>query len=294
MSALSSTGRIVLSRKGFFNVENGGTVCICKAATRLRLEKKEPLCGDIAEFTDNGDGTGFITGLLPRRNCFPRPKVANADVLCIVAAVTDPEPDLFSIDKLTCLGVLNGVETVIVLNKCDLGDCSPMRDIYSSCGFRVFRTSAEGGDTALLRGYLAGRITVFAGASGVGKSTLLNRLYPQHEAQTGDISDRIKRGKNTTRHTELFPTGDGGHIADTPGFSALDIEDVGLFSSDTLTDAFPEFTPFVNECRFRGCGHTKEIGCAVRNAVERGIIPASRHESYVKLFGLLKNKTPNR
>ncbi|MBO4500925.1 MAG: ribosome small subunit-dependent GTPase A [Clostridia bacterium] len=283
------TGRIILSRKGFFNVENGGGITVCKAATKLRLQGKEPLCGDIAAFTENGDGTGFIVDILPRKCCFPRPSVANADVLCIVFAVCDPAPDLFCIDLLTCIGVKNGIETAVIVNKCDLADCSAYAKIYSSCGFRVFTTDKNGMDADNLRGYLRGRTAVFAGASGVGKSSLLNRLYPEFSAETGELSAKIKRGRNTTRHVELFPTGDGGYIADTPGFSALDPENADLPPLKELAEVFPEFAGYKGECRFRGCGHTKEIGCAVIEAVEKGIIPASRHESYVKMFDTLKN-----
>ena len=285
------TGVIVLSRKGFFNVEHSGGVCVCKAATRLRLLKKEPLCGDVAEFTDNGDGTGFITDILPRKCCFPRPSVANADVFCIVISAQDPEPDLYCVDLLTCLGVKSGVDTVIVINKRDLSDGEKYREIYSSCGFEVFGSDIYGNGADELRARLKGKTAVFAGASGVGKSSLLNRLYPQFGAKTGELSSRIRRGKNTTRHTELFPTGDGGYIADTPGFSALDPETEDLLEFDDLSYCFPEFGRYFGKCRFRGCGHTKEIGCAVIDAVNNGLIPASRHSSYVKLFGILKKKT---
>ena len=292
MSEEKKTGIIVLSRKGFFNVDHPGGVCVCKAATRLRREKTEPLCGDIAKFTDNGDGTGFITGICDRKCCFPRPSVANADLLCIVAASIDPAPDLFCIDKLTCLAAENGVEAALVINKCDLSSGAELERIYSSCGYKVF-TAGEGmTDTAAIREFLSGKITVFAGASGVGKSTLLNRLYPQYAAETGELSVRIKRGKNTTRHTELFPTGDGGYIADTPGFSAFDPENYDHLTFEGLAGAFPEFAPFESKCRFRGCGHTKEIGCAVIDAVQNGVIPVSRHASYVSLFDILKKKPP--
>ncbi|MBO7666069.1 MAG: ribosome small subunit-dependent GTPase A, partial [Clostridia bacterium] len=163
--------------------------------------------------------------------------------------------------------------------------------IYSACGFEVFRTGIGGEGSDELRRRLKGALAVFAGASGVGKSSLLNRLYPQFKAQTGELSAKIARGKNTTRHTELFATGDGGYIADTPGFSALDPKTEDLLVFDDLEYCFPEFEPFSGKCRFRGCGHTTEIGCAVIDAVGRGEIPVSRHESYKKLFEVLKKKT---
>lgn len=291
MKEEQKTGTIVCSRKGFFDVSTPRGVCVCKAATRLRREKKEPLCGDVAVFTDNGDGTGFITDILPRRCCFPRPSVANADVFCIVISAHEPEPDLYCVDILTCLGAKYGVDTVIIINKCDLSSGDEYARIYSACGFEVFRTGIGGEGSDELRRRLKGALAVFAGASGVGKSSLLNRLYPQYAAKTGELSSKIARGKNTTRHTELFATGDGGYIADTPGFSALDPETEDLLVFDDLEYCFPEFQPYFGKCRFRGCGHTKEIGCAVIDAVGRGEIPVSRHESYKKLFEVLKKKT---
>ena len=286
-------GRIILSRRGFFNVENENGVCVCKAATRLRNENKEPLCGDIADFVDNGDGTGFIVGLGERKNSFLRPCVANVDVLAIVVSATDPEPDLFYVDKMTCIGVKNNVETVIVITKNDLKDSREYADIYRKCGFRVFLTGNGNGDgTNELKEFLSGSFTVFAGPSGVGKSSLLNRMYPMFNAETGELSKKIMRGRNTTRHTELFPTGNGGYIADTPGFTSLDFEKNDLISLNELVFCFPETEEYLTGCRFRKCGHTKEIGCLVIDAVNDGRIPKSRHDSYVKLFELLKNKSP--
>ncbi len=285
------SGRIILSRKGFFNVETENGVCVCKAATRLRNENKEPLCGDMADYVDNGDGTGFIVALGERKNSFPRPCVVNADVLAIVIAATDPEPDLFYVDKMTCIGVKNNVETIIVINKTDLNKNEEYSSLYRKCGFRVFTESIEA-ESAVeeLKEFLSGRITVFAGPSGVGKSTLLNRLYPDFKAETGELSKKIMRGRNTTRHTELFPTGDGGYIADTPGFTSIDFEKNDLLEIGELPFCFPEMQPFLTGCRFRKCGHTKEIGCRIIDAVNDGTIPVSRHDSYVKLFGILKNK----
>lgn len=287
-------GRIILSRKGFFNVENEGSVTVCKAATRLRNENVEPLCGDIASFVDNGDGTGFIVGICERRNSFPRPCVANADVLAVVIASADPEPDLFYVDKMTCIGVKNDVETVIVITKNDIRESEKYASIYQKCSFRVFLTSNAEDDvgTEELREFLKGKITVFAGPSGVGKSSLLNRMYPMYNAETGELSKKIMRGRNTTRHTELFPTENGGYIADTPGFTSLDFEKNDLLSLGELVFCFPEMEDYLTGCRFRKCGHTKEIGCLVIDAVNDGRIPASRHDSYVKLFELLKNKSP--
>ncbi|MDD4125070.1 MAG: ribosome small subunit-dependent GTPase A [Eubacteriales bacterium] len=285
-------GRIIVSRKGFFTVDSENELCVCKACTRLRLEKKEPLCGDIVAYNDNGDGTGFITDLEPRKNFFPRPGVANADMLVIVIASANPQPDLFYVDKMTCIGVKAAAEIIIVVNKTDLKNADEYVGIYKKCGFRTFKTRSDTGDgIEELKNCLSGKIAVFAGPSGVGKSSLLNAMYPEYNAVTGTLSQKIMRGKNTTRHIELFKTSSGGYIADTPGFTSIDFEKFDLLAFSELKGSFPEMQEYMTDCRFRNCGHTKESGCAVISAVECGNIPKSRHESYVRLFELLKNKT---
>lgn len=288
-------GKLILSRKGYFTVEYGEKNCVCKAATRLRNEGIEPLCGDRVTFQDNNDGTGFITAISERTNRFPRPNVANADLLAIVVASAEPEPDLFYIDKMTCIGEISGVETVLVISKNDIKDGGELAEIYRKCGYKVFLTDkTPSKDIDGLKQLMKGKLTVLAGPSGVGKSSLLNAMYPSMNAQIGDISQRILRGKNTTRHTQLFPTENGGYIADTPGFTSIDFEKDNLLPFEALKNAFPEMQPYLTDCAYRNCNHTKEEGCAVIDAVEKGIIPKSRHESYVKLFEILKrNKYKN-
>lgn len=285
-----ANGRIVVSNKGFFTVESGENKIVCKACTRLRLEKKVPLCGDFVTFEDNGDGTGFITDIGERKNSFPRPAVSNADTLVIVVASTNPDPDLFYIDKMTCIGVKAGVEVAVVFNKADLQSGEEYQSIYKKCGFKVFSTSAnQNYGINELREFLSGKTAVFAGPSGVGKSSLLNAMFPGYNAEVGELSAKIMRGKNTTRHIELFKTSSSGYIADTPGFTSLDFEKENLLSFGELKDSFPEMAEYMPKCRFRKCGHTKEDGCGVIEAVKNGDIPQSRHESYVKLFEILKN-----
>ncbi len=292
-SKIIKRGRIIVGRKGFFTVENGEERCVCKACTRLRLEKKEPLCGDFALYEDNGDGTGFITDLEPRKNSFPRPGFANADILAIIIASANPPPDLFYVDKMTCIGVKAKAETVIVVNKTDLKSGDDYAGIYEKCGLKTFRTRHDTGEGInALKSFLEGKTAVFAGPSGVGKSSLLNAMFPEYHAETGELSEKILRGRNTTRHTELFVTPSGGHIADTPGFTSLDFERYDLLTLAELKTCFPEMGEYAKNCRFRDCGHTKETGCGVIAAAENGLIPKSRHESYVKLFDILKNKTP--
>lgn len=293
-------GRIISVKKGVYAVRDelssGGQVS-CASCTRLRIEGKKPFCGDYVIYEDNGDGSGFITDLLPRKNSFPRPSVANADILAIVVAAASPDPDLYYIDKLTCLGAAAGVEVAVIVNKNDLKDGRGISGVYEKCGFKTFLISAaRSGEKPLdiqnIKDYFKSKTVVLAGPSGAGKSTLLNAMYPRFKIKVGQLSKRILRGKNTTRHAELYPTDDLGYIADTPGFSALDLERGGIITFDKLGECFPEMLPFMDLCRFSKCRHTVEEGCGVLAGVREGAIPKSRHESYKKLFDALKNISP--
>ena len=284
-------GYIVSEKRGLFACasDEGGQYA-CRAATRFRNQNNAPVVGDRIDFTDNGDGTGFITVISERKNCFLRPHIANVDLLVIVVTPADPAPDLYVIDKLSCVAIRGGAKPVFVVNKNDVGDGNSLAEIYRRCGFDVFMTRADiaqGVDG--LKAYISGKTSVFCGASGVGKSSLLNAICPAARAETGDISHRIGRGRNTTRHTELFPLDCGGRIADSPGFSLLDIGEALNVPCDELPELFPEFEEYRYSCRYRSCTHTKDDGCAVRHAVSDGIIPQSRHESYVRLYNELKN-----
>ena len=215
--------------------------------------------------------------------------VANLDLIVIVATEASPKTDPFLIDKVIAIAENKGIEPCVVLNKCDLDPSDTLYRTYQKVGIPVFRVSAQTGEgLAALRAYLQGKAAAFAGNSGVGKSSLLNCLIPDFGAETGAISDRIGRGKHTTRHVELVPY-QGGYIADTPGFSSFDTEQMDLVLREDLQYAFREFEPYLMQCQFTGCAHVKEKGCAIRAAVAAGEIPQSRYDSYVKLYESVKD-----
>ncbi len=247
------------------------------------------------------DGSGIaIEEILPRQNALIRPPMANLDLLFVTTAAASPDPDLHTLDKLLCIAEFNQITPVMVITKCDRDDdvAQKLADIYQKAGFDVFLvvgTTGEGVDALCdyVNTHANGKISAFSGASGVGKSTLLNRIFPDLSLTTGEISQRIERGKNTTRYVELYPLSDRpdcGLLADTPGFTMLDFERFHFFDKDDLVSTFREFSPYIGHCKYKKCTHTKEDGCAIRTAVREGVIPSSRHKSYVALFDILKNK----
>lgn len=292
---------------------DGQTVCGRGRGTLHR--KGALLVGDLVEVTYDtasftvqdgktvpaSDGTGIaVERILPRRCELIRPPMANMDTLFVTTAAASPDPVCETLDKLICIAEYNRIEPVIVITKSDLNADSAQRlaDIYRTSGFRVFSVNGITGEgvqplRTFLQTELKGKITAFAGASGVGKSTLLNRLFPALSLETGEISPRIERGKNTTRSVELFPLSDSpddGYVADTPGFTMLDFEHFDFFGVQDLTATFREFAPYIGSCRYTKCTHTKETDCAVLDAVRKGQIPPSRHESYCSLYNVLKKK----
>lgn len=282
-------GRICKGLNGLYEVQGDSGIIMCRAASRIRKEDNiKLLAGDIAVFSDNGDGTGFIKGIRERKNSFVRPPVANADVIAVVAAGSEPAPMLLNIDKMCCIAEAKGADVMLIFTKSDLGGTKKLAEIYSHTPYPCFEIGR--GDTASLaavRSAMRGRLTVLTGASGVGKSSLLNLLFPSVNADIGGLS-RISRGKNTTRVTEIFQL-DGCFVADTPGFSMLDYARCTDVGTDRLITLFPEALPFLGKCRYTKCSHTKEEGCAVIDAVNEGIIASSRHESYVQLYAEAKN-----
>ena len=281
-------GVVIKEKNGLYTVSSGGTEIQCHAGSRIRKSGIRLLAGDRVEAEINDGGDGFIVSVRERSNVLARPPVANIDTFVIVAAAAAPEPYTYGIDKLAVMAEAAGVEAAVVINKCDIADSGYLSGIYGRAGYRCFQLSAaEGEGTDALRSYLKGKTAVFAGASGVGKSSLLNAMYPGISAETGELSRRILRGRNTTRHTEFFSVGDSTYIADSPGFTMLDEDKLGVESKEALADCFPEFAPYFGKCRFRSCSHLKEEGCAVIEAVKNGDIAESRHESYVRLYNAL-------
>lgn len=283
-------GLVLSGKKGFYTVLSEETEYICRSAAKIAKFEGKLLAGDLVEFSDNGDGTGFINRLLPRKNSLVRPPVANADVLAVVLSPTEPEPFIYNVDLLTVLAVKAGIEPVIILTKCDIAPYAHIAEIYRKTPFRVIPTSsATGMGVDEAREALSGKICILCGASGVGKSTLLNAMYPHIGAETGELSKRIQRGKNTTRTTELFLLGNGTFVADTPGFSAIETEQYFSIEPKELFELFPDFAEFSQDCRYTDCTHTKEEECGIRYAAGDGRLAVSRHESYIRLYTELKN-----
>ena len=278
------TGQIVRSLSGFYDVQTDDGVITCRGRGALRRGADIPLTGDLVEITVE-KGKGMVEKILPRRNHFVRPAVANVDVLVVFAANVNPVTEPFLIDRVTAIAGDQGVEVVICLNKCDLDPALDLAAIYRNSGFTVIQTSAETGDgVEQLRQLLRGKLSAFTGNSGVGKSSILNRLCPSLGLATGEVSEKLGRGRHTTRHVELYDLGDGILVADTPGFSSFDTDQMEVILKENLQYAFPDFGDFVGCCQFRDCTHRREPGCAVAAAVASGGIEKTRYDSYLRLY----------
>ena len=282
-------GRILKALSGFWYVAAPEGVLECRARGRLRFHGLTPLVGDMAVVEPLGDGKGSLTDILPRKNSFVRPAVADLDALVILASAAPPVTDPYLLDRMIAIAELKGCEAILCFHKCDLARAEDRVEDYRSCGFRVLETSAETGEGIReLREALRGKLCAFTGNSGVGKSSLLNALEKGLSLETGEISKKLGRGRHTTRHVELFSLGEGIWAADTPGFAAFEAEDVTLELKRRLPELFREFRPYLGLCRYSDCAHVRDAGCAVTAAVEAGEIPRSRHESYVRLHEELR------
>ena len=279
------TGRIVKALSGFYYVDTGeGKPIPCRGRGKLRHQRVTPLVGDRVEVTAAEDGRGMVDAVLPRKNQFSRPAVANIDQMVIVCSGATPVTDPFLIDRMAAMAEWKACEALIVFNKCDLERAEELAALYQQAGFPTLQVSAETGEGMDgLAAAVAGKVSAFTGNSGVGKSSILNVLQPGFGLEVGEVSEKLGRGRHTTRHVELFPVA-GGLVADTPGFSSFDVEQIEPIPKGELAGAFREFVPYLERCRFQGCAHVKERGCAVREAVEEGKISPSRHRSYVRLY----------
>lgn len=283
------TGRIQKALSGFYYVDTGDEVLQCRARGKFRKEGISPLVGDRVEVRELGNGEGFVEKILPRQNAFARPAVANIDQLVIIASAAIPKTDPFLIDRVAAIAALKGCAVAVVLNKCDLDPADELYGVYSASGFPTLRVSAETGEGMEdLKGLISGKLSAFTGNSGVGKSSILNALDPDFHLRVGEVSAALGRGRHTTRHVELYRLSCGAEAVDTPGFSSFDTEELDLELKRRLPETFLEFAPYLGECRFVGCSHTREKGCAILEALQRGAIQRSRHNSYLRLYEELK------
>ena len=284
-----SEGRIQKALSGFYYVDTGTEVLTCRARGTFRKDGVSPLVGDRVEVRELGNGEGFVEAILPRKNAFTRPAVANIDQLVVIASGAIPKTDPFLIDRVAAIAALKGCEVIILLNKCDLDSADSLYQIYRAAGFQTLRVSAQTGEgLEELIPLISGKLSAFTGNSGVGKSSILNALDPEFHLQVGEVSDALGRGRHTTRHVELFRLSCGAEIVDSPGFSSFETEELNLELKHRLPETFREFQPYLEQCRFVGCSHTKEKGCAVLEAVRQGEIQRSRHASYLRLYEELK------
>ena len=284
MAIEEQTGRIVRSISGFYDVVLPTGTVTCQARGILRKEGMTPLTGDMVRVTVQR-GKGMIQQVLPRKNSFIRPAVANVDALLIFAANVNPVTEPFLIDRVTAIAGNKGVESILCVNKTDLDEAEELCGIYSHAGFRVIATSAQtGAGIGELRRALQGKLTPCTGSSGVGKSSILNRLCPELKLPTGEVSEKLGRGRHTTRHVELFSLDHETFVMDTPGFSSFDTDQMDVILKENLRYAFPDLGPWLGRCQFHDCSHRREPGCAVRAAAEEGRIEPSRYDSYLRLY----------
>ncbi len=287
MEATFTQGTIIKGIGGFYYVKCQDEIFETRACGRFRKEHIVPICGDNVILSENNDS---VVEILPRKNEFIRPPVANIDAMLIVVAAKSPEPDYRMVDSLLVNVENRGIDAVICINKTDLisdEKVKEMAEIYKKAGYKTILTSTvkEEGREELLS-VLEGKITALSGNSGVGKSSILNFILGDETMETGDVSRKLERGRHTTRHVELFPIGNSGFILDTPGFGKMDLPKM---TSDMLADFFKEFEEFNEGCRFGGCKHLSEPDCAVKSAVEQNLIAKERYESYKYFYDQLKN-----
>ena len=277
-------GRILRSLSGFYDVQTPDGIVTCRGRGVLRKKGDSPLTGDLVEISVE-NGKGMVERILPRKNRFIRPAVANVDALVVFAANVNPVTEPFLIDRVAAIAGDQEVQVYLCINKCDLDPAIDLVQIYEKAGFTVIRTSAETGEgVEQLRSLISGKLTAFTGNTGVGKSSMLNALCPDLELATGEVSEKLGRGRHTTRHVELYCLDQDTYVADTPGFSSFDTEQMDVLLKENLQYTFPDFAPHLGQCQFHDCSHRKEPGCSIRAAVESGEIGRSRYESYLRLY----------
>lgn len=279
------TGIIIKAIGGLYTVEASDGVYECKARGIFRKKGVSPCCGDNVSISVEKEQSGMIEEILPRRSQIIRPPLANLDVLVFVSSVCEPKPNLLLLDEFIAIAEYKKIVPVVVFTKIDKQDSSQYAEIYRKAGLTVFEVNNMTGEgSGCVKQFLMGKLSAFTGNTGVGKSSLLNRIFPELDLATNEISEKLGRGKHTTRHVQLFKLEGGGYIADTPGFSSFDTNKYDIIYKDKLADCFCDFREYLGKCRFQNCSHTKENGCAVIQAVNEGKISRSRHDSYISMY----------
>ena len=282
---MTQEGIIIRAMSGFYDVRVPDGIVRCRARGRFRLDGLTPLVGDRVTLAPEGDGTGTIQSILPRKNAFDRPAAANVDCLVMLLSAALPVTDPFLADRITVLCEKHRCGVILAINKCDLDPAENLRAVYAATGYPVFPVSAVTGQGLdALRQALQGKVCCFTGNSGVGKSSLINALAPGLAIPVGEVSQKLGRGRHTTRHVELYDLGGGTLLCDTPGFASFEDDKTPLLPEE-LAGLFPEFVPHAGRCRFDDCTHRSEPDCAVRAAVDEGLIHPSRYSSYLRLYG---------
>ena len=280
----NSEGRIIRSLSGFYEVQTAEGTVTCRARGSLRRGAEIPQTGDLVTISVER-GKGMVEKIHPRRNSFVRPAVANIDALVVFAANANPVTEPFLIDRVAAIAGDQEVPVILCVNKCDLDPAQDLIRIYTHAGFPVIAASAETGEgIEALRELIRGKLVAFTGNSGVGKSSILNRLCPTLQLPTGEVSEKLGRGRHTTRHVELYDLGEGTLVADTPGFSSFDTDQMEVMLKENLQYAFPDFGKYIGSCQFPDCSHRKEPGCAVTAALQAGEIEPTRYDSYLRLY----------
>ena len=278
------TGRIIRSLSGFYDVQTPEGVVTCRGRGSLRRSGDSPLTGDMVEISLE-HGKGMVEKILPRQNRFIRPAVANVDALVVFISNVNPVTEPFLVDRVAAIAGDQEVPVYICVNKCDLDPAEDLVRIYTHAGFPVICASAETGEgVERLRELLRGKLVAFTGNTGVGKSSMLNALCPGLGLATGAVSEKLGRGRHTTRHVELYCLEENTFVADTPGFSSFDTEQMDVLLKENLQYTFPDFAPYLGKCQFHDCSHRAEPNCAVRMAVEAGEVEKTRYDSYLRLY----------